>query len=125
MPYQDGVYFSYLPTIPYECFDGSVEYKVTTDIFKRVRATLEAKTDKTIYYNYQIPEGETPEIVAYKYYGDTRYHWVILLMNSIKNPQWDWPLNVRSFEKFITKKYGVLLVPILVKKFSVAKHTLN
>ena len=57
---QDGIYFSYFPTVPYDTFDGSGEYKVTTDIFKRVRATLEAKSDMTIYYKYQIPEGETP-----------------------------------------------------------------
>jgi hypothetical protein len=102
----DGIYFSYMPTIPYEAFDGSGQYKVVTDIFRRVRATLESRQDKTIYYNYQVPDRETPEIVAYKYYGQARYHWVVLLMNEIRNPQWCWPLDTDSFEKYIIKKYG-------------------
>ena len=102
----DGYYFNYLPTIPYETFDGSGQYKVVTDVFRRVRATLEARTDKTIYYNYAVPDGETPEMVAYKYYGYARYHWVVLLMNEIRNPQWCWSLASHSFEKYIVKKYG-------------------
>jgi hypothetical protein len=102
----DGVYFSYMPTVPYDTFDGSGEYKVVTDVFRRVRATLEARTDKTIYYNYTVNDGETPETVAYKYYGYARYHWVILLMNQIRSPQWCWPLDNHSFERYISNKYG-------------------
>lgn len=104
MPYGD--YFGYFPTIPYETFDGSGKYKITTDIFRRVRATLQARTDKTIYYNYQVTDGERPEHVAYKYYGEAKYHWVLLLMNEVRDPQWQWPLDSFSFEKFIEKKYG-------------------
>lgn len=95
-----------MPTVPYDTFDGSGQYKVVTDVFRRVRATLEARTDKTIYYNYTVGDAETPEIVSYKYYGDARYHWVILLMNEIRNPQWCWPLDGHSFERYIIKKYG-------------------
>ena len=63
----DGYYFNYLPKIPYETFDGSGQHKVVTDIFKRVRATLDARQDKAIYYPYQVKDTETPEIISYKY----------------------------------------------------------
>ena len=101
-----GRYFKYFPTVPYETFDGYGQYKVVTDIFKRVRATLEARTDKTIYYNYRVPDGEKPEHVAYKYYGEAKYYWVILLMNEIRDPQWCWPLDTHAMERFIENKYG-------------------
>lgn len=104
MPYNK--YFSYLPTVPYEIFDGSNQYKVVTDIFKRARATLEARTDKTIYYRYHVQEGQLPEHVAYNYYGSPDYHWVVLLMNDIRDPQWCWPLDSFAFEKFVANKYG-------------------
>jgi len=104
----DGVYFSYMPTVPYDTFDGSGEYNVVTDVFRRVRATLESRTDKTIYYNYTVVDGETAETVAYKYYGYARYHWVVLLMNEIRSPQWCWPLDNHSFEKYISNKYGTM-----------------
>ena len=99
-------YFSYFPTVPYDTFDGSGKLKVVTDVFKRVRATLEAQTDKTIYYNYNVLNGQTPEHVAYNYYGSTDYHWVVLLMNDIRDPQWCWPLDDFAFEKYIIEKYG-------------------
>lgn len=95
-----------MPTLPYDTFDGSGQYKVVTDIFKRVRATIEARQDKTIYYNYTVTDRETPETIAYKYYGYARYHWVVLLMNEIRSPQWCWPLEASSFEKYISEKYG-------------------
>lgn len=101
-----GKYFKYLPTLPYDTFDGSSQYKVVTNIFKRVRATLEARTDKTVYYNYRVPDGFKPEHVAYKYYDDAKYHWIVLLMNEIRDPQWCWPLDSFSFERFIVNKYG-------------------
>lgn len=99
-------YFKYLPTLPYDSFDDSGQKKVVTDIFKRVRATLQARTDKTIYYKYTVRDHETPEILAYKYYDSTQLHWLILFMNQIRDPQWDWPLNMRAFDKHIVKKYG-------------------
>jgi hypothetical protein len=102
----DGEYFKYFPTVPYDTFDGSGQYRVVTDIFKRVRATLGARNDKTIYYNYYVRDKERPEHLAYKYYGDVRYHWVILLMNEIRDPQWCWPLDMNTFDKYIIEKYG-------------------
>jgi len=107
MPYDK--YFSYFPTVPYELFDGSTKHKVVTDILKRVRATLEARTDKTIYSTYRVRDGETPEHIAYNYYGSAHYHWVVLLMNDIRDPQWSWPLDQDSFERFIVNKYGSMV----------------
>jgi hypothetical protein len=98
-------YFKHLPTLPYDAFDDSGQKKVVTDIFKRVRATLQARTDKTIYYKYTVKDQETPEILAYKYYDSVQLHWLILFMNQIRDPQWDWPLNMRVFEKYIITKY--------------------
>ena len=101
-------YFSYFPTLPYDTFDNSGKTRIVTDIFKRVRSTLESRTDASVYYNYNVLEGQLPEHVAYNYYGSTDYHWVVLLMNEIRDPQWSWPLNAFAFEKFIVDKYGPL-----------------
>ena len=49
-------YFAYFPTVPYETFDGSGRYKVVTDIFKRVRASIQAREDQTISYEYEVKD---------------------------------------------------------------------
>ena len=43
--------------------------------------------------------GDTPEIIASKYYGDPEKHWIVLLANDIINPFFDFPLNYQEFEK--------------------------
>ena len=50
-------YFKYLPSLPYDAFDDSGQKKVVTDIFKRVRATLQARTDNTIEFQF----GSSPQ----------------------------------------------------------------
>ena len=55
---------------------------------------------------YEVKDGETPEIVADKYYGDSRYHWIILLVNNLTN-RFDFPMSVRAFNEYLIEKYGV------------------
>ena len=101
-----GDYFSYFPTVPYETFDGSGRYKVVTDIFKRVRASVQARSDRTISYEYSVKDRETAEMISFKYYGYAKYHWIIHILNEIRDPQWTFPLAGDAFERFIVKKYG-------------------
>ena len=47
----------------------------------------------------EIDDGETPEVVAEKIYGDAGAAWVVLLANSIIDPQFEWPLNYTRSEE--------------------------
>jgi len=99
-------YFSPFPTMFYDSFINKQELKFVTDIFKRSKATTAALSDRVVWYDYIISDGETPEILSYNYYNSVNYHWVILLTNQIQDPQWDWPMSTRVFNKYISKKYG-------------------
>ena len=48
------------------------------------------KKELTLLDQYEIQEGETPEIVADKHHGSVYYHWVILMTNGITDPFHDW-----------------------------------
>ena len=69
------------------------------------RAKVIARLSSTVYYKYQIKEGETPEIIAFKYYVSPGRHWIVLYANNIVDPQYDWPLGYSAFDKFIVNKY--------------------
>ena len=58
-----------------------------------------------VAYEYDVQDGDTPEIVAYKYYGDSYRYWIVLFANKITDPQWDWPLSTNNFDAFIVDKY--------------------
>jgi len=64
------------------------------------------KDDAFALLNYAIKDGEAPDTVAFNYYSDPSYAWLVLLSNNIIDPYFQWPLSVYDFEKFINKKYG-------------------
>ena len=58
-----------------------------------------------LFYQYDIREGDTPEIIAYKYYNDVNKFWILLYSNNILDIQDSWPLGERDFNTFIIGKY--------------------
>lgn len=76
-----------------------------TDLMARCSIIPEILRDPMLYYEYTIQDGDTPEIVAYKYYGDSYRYWIVLFANQITDPQWDWPLSSNDFDAYISDKY--------------------
>lgn len=99
-------FFENYPKVNY-VVNGDVVMNVT-DITKRFKFTEEVLKNKYVLFNYVIKEGERPDIIAHKYYKDSRLDWVILLTNKIIDPYFGWPLSNREFEDYIVKKYGSL-----------------
>lgn len=82
------------------------DYVAVTDIFKRVGVRSDLLTNTRVYYPYQIKDGDTPESIAYKYYGSADYYWVVCLVNQITNPLKDWPMGYQNFVNYIQDQYG-------------------
>ena len=62
-------------------------------------------TNSLLFYTYDIQDEDTPEIVAYKYYGDAYRYWIVLYVNEMMDPQWSWPLSAKNFEFYVQQKY--------------------
>lgn len=58
------------------------------------------------YYYYDIKDSDRPETLAERIYGSAEAHWIILYANNIYDPYYDWPMDNRTFDKYITDKYG-------------------
>ena len=97
-------YFSKFPKINYD-IKGDNNLKLFTHILKRVKLHSVAKTNTQLFDYYQVNQGEKPEDIAFKYYGDATLHWVILLVNDIVDRFHQWPMTVPQFEKFVIDKY--------------------
>ena len=76
-----------------------------TNLLARANILPEELKNPILYYTYDIQEGDTPEIVAHKYYDDMYRYWIVLFANQIIDPQWDWPLSGSNFNKYIVDKY--------------------
>lgn len=86
----------------------SVKYANTTvkNITLRANIVESFKRDARNFYTYTIKDGETADSIAYDYYGDSNYVWVIYMVNNIVDPYYEWPLNTVEFERYIIDKYG-------------------
>lgn len=100
-------YFETLPKDFYNLSNNN-SLNVVTNITSRFQINEQIKTNSSSFYQYIISDGETPEIIADKIYKDSNRHWIILMMNDIVDPQFDWPLNDNSLNKLIEVKYTEL-----------------
>lgn len=66
----------------------------------------EIKNDKRLFFWYEIEEEETPESVAFDFYGRADYNFVVLLMNDMVDPFFDWPLSSKELRRLCEEKYG-------------------
>ena len=98
-------YFQLFPKDFYTLNSNTTALDVVTTITNRVSIDKSLKENASSYYEYILQEGDTPENLSYKYYAKSTNHWIILMMNDIIDPQYDWPMNEDSINKFIDKKY--------------------
>ena len=81
-------------------------YKLLPDILKRVKQRNAIKSGQFIFDTYDVKNGEKPEDIAYKWFGDAQLHWVILMTNDVTDRYYGWPMNDAQFEEFIADKYS-------------------
>ena len=98
-------FFRSLPTIEYDINDDGT-IKLATNILTRIARKSNLALDGSVFYNYPMQDGDTVEIIADKYYGNSKYHWVVMLINNAYNNIYDFPLSGRSFSRYIKDKYG-------------------
>mgnify|MGYP003658273094 CR=1 FL=1 len=99
------MYFSKFPLTVYD-IKGNENYKLLPDIMRRVKLRSGIAAGRFVFDSYDVKNGERPEDIAFKYYGDAEYHWVILLTNNITDRFYQWPLTQPQFDAFLTDKYG-------------------
>ena len=98
-------YFSRFPLFVYDVKNNS-NYKLLPDILRRVKLRATIKSGGMLFDKYDVKEGEKPEDVAFKWFGDPELHWVILMTNNITDRYYEWPMNQAQFAEFLTDKYG-------------------
>ena len=97
------MFFKQFPKLLYPLDD---ERHVVTDIFRRVVPRDKFVVNESFLDKYTIKSGETPEEIAYKLYGDTEYHWVILVLNNIIDPYNEWYLTSEQLKAMVEQRYG-------------------
>lgn len=102
-------YFSKFPEMIYDLTkpgSNTVNIIVVKDIVRRVKLNSNVASSVFSYDEYDIQEGERPDILAHQFYNSSKLAWIILLTNEIHDVYDDWPRTERELRNMINKKYS-------------------
>jgi hypothetical protein len=91
-------YFDKIPEITYNRV-------LVRDISRRVSFLKQSIANPYVFLPYTIEEGDRAEDIAYHYYGDPNYSWLVYLANNIVDPYNEWPMDEYTFNQYIIEKY--------------------
>jgi hypothetical protein len=107
---QNGYGYTTIPTItistPYTSQETKTKALILTDITRNIRFRRDVLANITVYDYYDIIDGETPEIIAEKVYGNAQYHWIVMLVNERYDYLKEWPLTQPNLDQYVIDKYG-------------------
>ena len=104
------MFFSLIPDIEYDVKPIKFPYTksdfiTAKNFFRRFEINSNMFSYTTTFDKYAVLEGETPEQLADKMYGDPFLDWVILITNNVINPLFDWPRTDNAVRKYCEKTY--------------------
>ena len=104
------MYFKDFPSYLYDFnYGNDVKTTVVKDITRNIRFKKEILDNIALYDEYDIVDGETPEIISEKFYGTPEYHWVVMLANDKYDYRSDFPIPEFILQKHIQTYYNPTL----------------
>lgn len=97
-------YFTHFDDIFYNA--DKQTFNQAVNILNSVAMKYSPIKDTTLYFYHSIQDGEKPEDISYRFYETTEYHWLIILLNNVVNPYYDWLLDSHEMESHLAQKYG-------------------
>lgn len=104
------MFFSIVPNISYDQkpisypFSES-DYVTAKNFFRRYKINENVFSNSVYFKKYTIVDGDRPDTIAKKLYGNEFYDWVVLLTNNLVNAQYDWPMTDYTLQKVMEKEY--------------------
>ena len=97
-------FFKHIPNINYD-FKSDGKLYQAKDLFRKVSVWNYLQEGIIGYSYYRITEGERPDVVATRLYGDSTLYWTFFLVNENLQDFSDWPKSNSLFVKFMNRKY--------------------
>ena len=99
-------FFKQFPKVEYD-FNRKGVLQNMTDIFRSVRALPAFLDDFNSYTFYQIRNGERPDIVSQRLYGNQDYYWTFFIINDFLHDGYrEWPLTEENLFDCIAKDFS-------------------
>ncbi len=104
-------YFREIPDVVYQSpllrKLTSTESILAKNLFRKVKFLNHVKNNVSMFNKYHIRDGDRPETVAQKLYGNSALDFVVVLTAGINNILNEWPLDNKNLYNFTEDKYGI------------------
>jgi hypothetical protein len=91
--------FTYFPKVTYE-------NKESRNIIAKLGLVRDIINKYKVFYPYSVKDGERPDTIAYDYYGESSYEWLVCYPNNIMDIHSDWVKSYREFYRYMERNYG-------------------
>lgn len=98
-------FFKYYPLVQY---GNTVSNTVAVNILAKIAFQKSIQKNYEVFHPYTIKEGDRADTIAYLYYGDSGYDWLVYYSNNIVDPYYDWYMDSDTLNRFISTKYQSL-----------------
>ena len=96
-------HFQNFPKVLYK-FGNELDSVIIQKLGTYVDIIDQVKDDITIYSDYSVLDGDRPDILSYRLYGDIRYYWLFYYVNDHIREQ-GWPLSTQEVFEQMGKYY--------------------
>ena len=108
--------FAYYPKIAYKIDDYNYLKAIDINVVSKLKDYI-TQYRSIGYTPYVVQDGESPDYISYKFYGNPGYDWIIMLTNNVHSMYDDWPRNSETFRQYIIEKYGSLETALSTTKY--------
>lgn len=104
------MYFKNFPVLPYPSYVSEKRtYVLAKNILRRV-AFSDRINSQAAFIEYSVKDGERPEHIANRIYGNPNHHWLVLLANDVIDPYHGWYMSQTTLEQYVQKTYSGVAV---------------
>lgn len=99
-------FFSRFPQVEYN-MDGRGSFLELTNFVKNVDVDELRSNDSTYYTYHDIQDGERPDTVSYRLYGNPNYYWTFFIINNDLRSGLNsaWPMSLNQLERMMAAEY--------------------
>ena len=103
-------FFKQFPTQSYDFNrDGIIQQVV--DIYRSVRIEGSSVDNPSLYLNYNIKDGERPDIVSQRLYNTPEYYWTFFVINDmLHDGMRAWPMSRSVMEDYLAEEYSGVVI---------------
>lgn len=84
---------------------GAKQYSVMNFVH-RWKFLTEVKNNISAYSTWTVKDSDTIYNVSERLYGSTHHFWLIMMMNDMIDPVFEWPMTETRLKMFVDSKYG-------------------